>query len=287
MEFLGANTDHKVCPWLQDISVDDVESIRYKAEATKSFKCENKVFGDRVETIMKNSAQHMASIDDYFHGYMLNKLHPSGSFANDLKDKVDGDWKNINEKFFDKSGVTLESLRAMELFAFAGQKSSIEKSLKKLVKDASSTQNEGTTNEVFFVTSKNTYNSDVLNPTVLNFMAIHLIQNFDSKDMGLTSEKLAAWRNYFEQKSSSSSDVNTVGYSMKAMSYLKDHAPKAEVPEKPASKNLFGVESQDAPYLMDSDKTIKYRKPDGKKVDCTVESPDPSLHVFLIIQKDA
>ena len=60
-----------------------------------------------------------------------------------------------DDKFFDKNGVTYESLKAMTLFASSGNQDKIEKSLKKLVKDNGYTHDEGTDNEIFFVSSKN------------------------------------------------------------------------------------------------------------------------------------
>ena len=169
----------------------------------------------------------MTSVDDYMHGYFLNKIHTSPAFDTDLKAVVDG-WSSSvykDDKFFNKSGVTYESLKAMTLFAGTGNPGKIEKSLKKLVKDNGFTLDEGTDNEIFFVSSKNTYSSSVMCTTYLNYAALDL-WSMTQHDLGLTPERLAAWKNYFEQKAASSNSLCTIRIALKAMEILKKYSLK-------------------------------------------------------------
>ena len=73
----------------------------------------------------------MTSIDDYMHGYFLNKIHFSPAFDTDLRAVVEG-WSSStykDDKFFDKNGVTYESLKAMTLFVDTGNLDKVKKSL--------------------------------------------------------------------------------------------------------------------------------------------------------------
>jgi hypothetical protein len=88
--------------------------MRYKAEATKTFKCDSKS--------AKINVSQLRSIDDYFHAYKMSKLHPSADFESALKAQVSDQWlpnwkeDKVNMKQDDKGGITQQSLRVMELF---------------------------------------------------------------------------------------------------------------------------------------------------------------------------
>ena len=144
--------------------------------------------------MLDNPDLNIQSVSDYFSGYMLNEISPSTTFTKALSDKVTKDWipnwkdDKVNFKGKEKEGVTLESLQAMSLMANSGNSEGIKKSLSKIFKEASfstPTQNE---NEIFFVTSKNTFDSEMLNPTELNYFVMTMAKSHfgtDLKSIGL------------------------------------------------------------------------------------------------------
>ena len=89
----------------------------------------------------------------------------------------------------------------------------------------------------------------------------------------MTPSKLGAWKNYFEQKATSSSNVGTVSYGLKGLNYLKDTEFKTSEQEKPQDRQIF------------QDSAVKASTQKDDKIKVTLESLDPSLNVYVIVQK--
>ena len=133
-----------MCKWLSDAKLEGEQSpevLYYKAESLALFKCNSGKFADTVKQDLKNLlTKEMSSVTDYYHTYLVHK----DQFQKNLDSKVEGDWhrtfKPENFEFQGSKGLTLDTMRLVELMA-SNEKTSekAQQALKTIVKQATST----------------------------------------------------------------------------------------------------------------------------------------------------
>jgi hypothetical protein len=139
-------------------------NMEMKGEALKIYKCtfEEK---QRKEINSIFTKEKMKTVTDYYAASLINQnleenKYTDSGYRTMLKDKIESDWiKNFNAetfKFGNSNGVTLETIKLIELLHHSKDASDkVSTAIKTLIKQASSTSADNTSeNQIFFLAPK-------------------------------------------------------------------------------------------------------------------------------------
>jgi len=227
-----------------------------RAEALTLFKCPESPFSvsvrEDVTRVLNTPSSSVVTVNDYYQAFMIHKRakdfgvqSASQNFINTLNQVIGDDFiSEFNAETFswkvDKSeakGLTLNTIRLVELFANAASDSKskisgkalkkVEQALGSILAHASATSQDDTDeNQTWFVAPKAAFSQDGMDLTQINLhvlnilkLSSHLIKN---KQVNFDSERFSLYRNYFSNKASAALNTATASYALTGLTQFAD-----------------------------------------------------------------